>query len=100
MNEPHQTIPVEVAYARPEYQIVIRLEVYPGVSVLEAVRLSGLAEWVPTLNLATCELGVFCERVDAKRRVECGDRIEVYRPLLIDPKTALTRRVANKRMYG
>ena len=100
MNESHQAMLVEVVYARPECQIVIRLEVDPGVSVLEAVHLSGLVEWVPTLNLATCELGVFGERVDARRGTECGDRIEVYRPLLVDPKTARKRRAANKQMYG
>jgi putative ubiquitin-RnfH superfamily antitoxin RatB of RatAB toxin-antitoxin module len=79
-------IVVEVAYATPERQWLIELEVPPGTSAGEAILLSGILEEVPHLD--TTRIGVFGESVDHDHRLQAGDRVEIYRPLITDPKQA------------
>lgn len=86
---------IEVAYARPDRQWVIALTVPTGTSVRAAVQLSGLAPDCPELELAACPLGVWGHRVPDDRPVRSGDRVEIYRPLQCDPRTA--RRAAAAR---
>jgi hypothetical protein len=81
-----ERIAVEVAYATPKRQWLIELEVPAGTSVAEAIRLSGILEAVPGLD--TTHIGVFGESVERDRRLAAGDRVEVYRPLIADPKEA------------
>jgi len=82
-------ITVEVVYALPEQQPVVRLQVPVGTSVYEAARLSGLAERF-ALVLDELSLGVFSkvEKAPRERVLREGERVEIYRPLLIDPKVA------------
>ncbi|WP_248918613.1 RnfH family protein [Pseudomonas entomophila] len=87
---------IEVVYATPERQWLLACEVPAGVSVSEALRLSGVAEQVPGLNLLSSPVGIFGKVVSdpAARLVEEGDRLEVYRPLLADPKEIRRQRAA------
>ncbi len=97
-------IPVEVVYALPQRQRLLQLEVEPGSSALQAVQQSGILTEFSEIDLTTASLGVFSRLLDghtlplpADYRVKPHDRIEIYRPLLVDPKQARLRRAAKKR---
>ena len=92
-------IAIEVVYATAERQWLLACEVPAGTSVSAALRLSGLAEQVPGLDLAHCPVGIFGKLVSdpAARQVQAGERLEVYRPLLVDPLEARKRRAAKAR---
>ncbi|MFO2465550.1 RnfH family protein [Pseudomonas sp. 15FMM2] len=89
-------IEIEVAYASVGRQALLALAVEPGTSLRVAVLASGILEQFPELDLANCPLGIFGKVVvDADTRSVCsGDRIEIYRPLLVDPKEVRRLRAA------
>lgn len=91
-----QGITVEVAYALPEKQKIIRLTVPAGTTVLEAAHLSGITEHFPGLDIDASNLGVFGKSVPkpAERELAEGERVEIYRPLIADPKEIRKRRAA------
>ncbi|MCO7515463.1 RnfH family protein [Pseudomonas guariconensis] len=93
---PEALVNIEVAYATAERQWLLACEVPAGTRVRDALRLSGLGEQVPGLDLASCPVGIFGKVVSdpAERTVEEGDRLEVYRPLLVDPKEVRRQRAA------
>ncbi len=82
---------IEVAYALPERQRVVEIEVAPGTSARVAARQSGLdAEF--DLDLDSVPLGVWGQPVDDAHVLSDGDRLELYRPLLMDPREMRRRR--------
>lgn len=83
---------VAVAYALPERQVVATLRVAGGTSVDEAIRQSGILRQFPEIDLATCKVGIFGKSVPHDQLLNDGDRVEIYRPLLIDPKEARRQR--------
>lgn len=85
---------IEVACALPSRQAVVALTVAPGTTAREAVRASGIGVRFPEIDVANCALGVWGETVADAHRVADGDRVEVYRPLRIDPREARRRRAA------
>lgn len=89
-------ISVEVAYARPDKQKILKVEIEPGTSLSEVVRLSGIVETFPEINVDDMKLGIFGKAVRAAdtEMARDGDRIEIYRPLIIDPKQARADRAA------
>lgn len=81
-------ISVEVAYALPDKQKLIALQVAPGTTMFDAVQQSGIAGHFPELDIEHVTMGIF-SKVEASpktRVLEAGERVEIYRPLLIDPK--------------
>ncbi|MBT8441918.1 MAG: RnfH family protein [Gammaproteobacteria bacterium] len=88
-------IAVEVAYARPDIQRLIELIVPAQTSVREALELSGIGDGFDEIDTATCAVGVFGRAVDDDYVLRPGDRIEIYRPLHIDPRAARRARAAN-----
>lgn len=82
---------VTVVYCTPQRQHQLRVEVPAGSTLREAVAASGLIEREPALAGRPLDLGVFSRPRSADAAVREGDRIEVYRPLTVDPK--LARRV-------
>jgi putative ubiquitin-RnfH superfamily antitoxin RatB of RatAB toxin-antitoxin module len=88
---------VEVAYAGPTGQAVVALDVPAGTTVEQAVRASGLPARFPEIDRSRQALGVFGERVSPDRLLEEGDRVEIYRPLIADPKEARRRKAARAR---
>ncbi|NID14953.1 RnfH family protein [Luteibacter yeojuensis] len=86
-------IVVEVAYAGPEGQVVIPLAVPDGATAWDAVQLArtGLPSGVTP---DPGRLGIFSKKVPAGRVLEEGDRVEIYRPLILDPMEARRRRAA------
>ena len=79
-------IEVEVAYATPEKQLILKVEVPVGTTAAEAVRLSGIEEHFPEIELGGNPLGIFGKKVKPTRELESGERVEIYRPLTADPK--------------
>ncbi|WP_302140278.1 RnfH family protein [Halomonas alkalicola] len=95
-------IAVEVAFALPGHQAVVALSVPLGTTASEAVVLADLPGRFPELPAETFEqpdLGIFGRRLrePASHRLRAGDRVELYRPLTIDPKQARLARAAEKR---
>lgn len=86
MAEP--MIRVEVVYAAVDRQELLALDVPVGTTVRAAAIASGMAARFPDLDLAQCPLGVFGKLVGdpEQRELEAGDRVEIYRSLLADPK--------------
>jgi putative ubiquitin-RnfH superfamily antitoxin RatB of RatAB toxin-antitoxin module len=85
---------VEVAYATPEKQVILECEAEAGMTVREVVMHSGIGQHFPEIRLADCELGVFGKIVAADYELSDGDRIEIYRPLIADPKEIRRQRAA------
>lgn len=69
-----------------------RAEVAPRATAGEVIQASGLLEQHPELSLESLSVGVYSRRVSLDSTVEPGDRVEVYRPLLCDPKESRRRR--------
>lgn len=95
------TVAIEVACALPERQLVVELDVAPGTTALEAVALAGIAETFPEVNVDPARIGVHGRLLGTRGLppaalypVREGDRVEVYRSLLADPRTARRRRAA------
>ena len=89
-------IEVEVVYAQAGEQRLLCLRVPAGTTVREAAERSGMAAHFPGLDLATCPLGIFGKAVSKpqERVLEEGERVEIYRPLLADPKEVRKQRAA------
>jgi hypothetical protein len=85
---------VEVAYARPDEQVILPVCVPAGTTVEQAIRQSGLLVRFPEIDLASCKAGVFGKVCRLEAALEAGDRVEVYRPLIADPKEARKQRAA------
>ncbi|KAA0876477.1 RnfH family protein [Nitrincola tapanii] len=89
---------VEVAYALPDEQKIVRLNVKEDCTVYEAVILSRIFESFPQIQPETDPMGIFGKAVkDPKTTLlNPGDRVEIYRPLLADPKEIRARKAAEK----
>lgn len=79
-------VAIEVAYATAQQQIIVELNVPPGTTLHAAIEQSGILVLFPEIDLATAAVGVFSEVRSLDSLVANGDRIELYRPLLLDPK--------------
>lgn len=105
LRESSEHITVEVVYASVQEQKLIELQVPRGTSALDAVRLSKMAQYFPEIDLAQLDLGVFAKPLDGKGRplpqdyiLQAEDRVEIYRPLTIDPMQARLARAEEKRL--
>lgn len=90
-------ITVEVAYATPEKQQIFVVQVPEGSSIETAIDRSGVLEVFPEIDLLQQKVGVFGKRRNLSDIVRAGERIEIYRPLLIDPKEARRKRAEQKK---
>lgn len=92
-------ITVEVAYALPHQQKIISLLVEPGTSALQAVERSEIVKFFPEIDIASAKMGIFGQSLGTKgldtaagHVLQHGDRVEIYRPLIVDPKDARRKR--------
>ena len=81
-----RSITVELAHARPEKQVLLSLQVSPGTKLIEAIEQSSLREEFPDLRIDADCVGIFSRKVGLDYVLKAGDRIEIYRPLIADPK--------------
>lgn len=89
-----EMILVEVAYALPEQQVLLSLEVAPGTTLLEAIRHSGILEHFPEIDLDRNKVGIWSKVRDPDFVLREGDRVEIYRPLIADPKQVRKERAS------
>lgn len=95
---PEIYIQVDVAYATPEKQLVVPVKLKAGASAYDAVVQSGIASKFPELDIDAATLGIFgkTERNPKERVLLDGERVEIYRPLIADPKEVRKKRAAAK----
>ena len=90
MNPP--TIQVEVVYALPGAQPLLQVQLAEGATVSDAIRASGVLENFPDIDLAKNKVGIFSKLVKLDEVVRDKDRVEIYRPLIADPKEVRRKR--------
>jgi hypothetical protein len=88
------SIRVEVAYAKQDNQALIELDVAPGSTVQEAINRSGILERFPEIDLNENKVGIFGKLARLDTQLNKGDRVEIYRPLIADPKEQRKKRAA------
>jgi putative ubiquitin-RnfH superfamily antitoxin RatB of RatAB toxin-antitoxin module len=87
-----RTLNVEVAYALPHVQMLVPLNVPEGTTVEKAVRLSGVLEKFPEIDLEKAKVGIWNKAAELTAVLREKDRIEIYRPLIADPKEVRRKR--------
>lgn len=87
-------ISVEVAYALPDKQALLKLQVAEGTTAAEAAELSGVTKQFAGLDLTDAKYGIFGKAIAATQKLREGDRVEIYRPLIADPKDVRKARAA------
>lgn len=85
---------VEVAYAKPEKQMILTLKVAPGTTAEQAIIASGILQKFPEIDLAANKVGIFGKMVKPDTELREKDRVEIYRPLIADPKEVRRQRAA------
>lgn len=85
-------ITVEVIHVGATGQVLHRIKLPVGSTVMQAIEASGITEMLPDGVLDPRRLGIFARKVSPDQQVHDGDRIEIYRPLLLDPMEARRRR--------
>jgi putative ubiquitin-RnfH superfamily antitoxin RatB of RatAB toxin-antitoxin module len=95
-----KTITVEVVFALPERQELVTVTVPSASKAGEAVDRSAIAHMFPEQDLSVCAIGVWGKLVDRDHVLQDGDRIEIYRPLFIDPREARRQLAAEGRSMG
>lgn len=85
-------INIEVVYALPHEQILLKQTVLAGTTVAEAIQASGVLHKHPEIDLASNKLGIFGKLTKADAVLRDKDRIEIYRPLIADPKEVRRKR--------
>ena len=89
-------VAVEVVYARRGEQCLVALSVAQETTVAQAVRFSGLLERYPEIDFPA-QIGIHGRVVQGATVLSDGDRIEIYRPLIAEPKQARRRRALSRR---
>ena len=91
-----RTITVDVVYANAEQQILRHVELVQGSTVMQAIDASGIVEMLPRGAVDPERLGIFSRKVSSQQIVQAGDRIEIYRPLILNPMDARRRRARQR----
>ena len=77
---------IEVVLAMPEKQELLTLDLTAGATVVDAIEQSGIVAMFDGFELDVAKVGIFGQKVTMEQVLRDGDRVEIYRPLLIDPK--------------
>lgn len=83
-----ETIHVQVAYATPERQTIINVDLSAGSNVEQAIAASGILQQFPEIDLSQQKVGIFGQVCKAEQILVDGNRVEIYRPLLQNPMDA------------
>lgn len=95
-----EQVAVEVAFALPERQTLLSLSVPLGSTVQQAIEMSGILSSYPEIKLDVNKVGIWSRTVKLDEMVKNGDRIEIYRPLIADPKDMRRRRAEKAKEEG
>jgi hypothetical protein len=93
-STPTESINVEVAYATPKKQIIRTVNIDPGTTIGAAIVQSGIMMDFPELELEDARVGLFGKAAAMTTVLFDGDRVEIYRPLIADPKEVRRKRAA------
>ena len=85
---------IEVAYANPEQQVIVTLNIHEGATVEKAIQESGLLTRFPEITECELKAGIFARACELNQPLKQGDRVEIYRHLIHDPKEARRQRAA------
>ena len=85
---------IEIAYALPKKQLIIPIKVKQGITAGEAIQLSGIVKKFPEIDLSVNQIGIFGKLTQLDHIMRERDRIEIYRPLIADPKEIRRQRAA------
>ena len=85
---------VEVAYATEAEQLILTVPARQGITVAQAIEASCIVEHFPEIDLDTVKVGIFGKAAKKDAELKPGDRVEIYRPLIADPKEARKKRAA------
>ncbi|GAB5993715.1 RnfH family protein [Aeromonas enteropelogenes] len=95
-----EQLTIEVVYALPQQQTVIELRVAPETCVLDAIEQSGIVQKHPEIDLAVNKFGIYSRPVKGSDPLQDGDRIEIYRPLIADPREMRKKRAEKAKEEG
>ncbi|WPL18531.1 hypothetical protein Thiowin_03604 [Thiorhodovibrio winogradskyi] len=90
------TIEVEVVYARQAAQTLLKVKGAPGLTAGQAIEQSGVLRARPEIDLSVNKLGIFGKPIKADQSLADGDRVEIYTPLIADPKQAKKKQAASR----
>ncbi|NVJ62134.1 MAG: RnfH family protein [Gammaproteobacteria bacterium] len=88
---------VEVTYAVPQEQFLAQVEVESDATVEDAIKASGVLERFPQIDLAQNKVGIFSKVTSLDTVLRERDRVEIYRPLIADPKEVRRKKAEEKR---
>lgn len=89
-----ERIQVEVAFAKDSEQALLAVEGEKGLTVQEAIERSGILRRFPEIDLGVNKVGVYGKVAKLDQALDAGDRVEIYLPLIADPKEARKKRAA------
>lgn len=89
---------VKVAYAQKEKQTILSVTASEGLTVEEAIEQCGILRRFPEIDLRVNRMGVFSRLARLDQVLEPGDRVEIYRPLIADPKEVRKKRAAQRKI--
>lgn len=95
-----KTLRIEVAYATPEKQTILVLDIPDNTTARAAIKLSSIKDEFPEIDLDNARLGIFGKLIAEDYQLQERDRIEIYRPLLADPKEVRRRLAAEGKTMG
>lgn len=95
-----QQISIEVAYAMPQKQALLEVVIEQGTTVEQAILASGMIKRFPQIDLSKDKVGIWNRTCKLSDEPKNGDRIEVYRPLIADPKEVRRRRAEKAKDEG
>lgn len=96
MADAPDSIHVQVCYAKPDLTILRDFRVPPGTSVQGAISSSGVLQDAPEIDLTLCRVGVYGKLKALDTMLRDHDRVEIYRPLIADPKQSRRQRAEKK----
>lgn len=96
MANPEAEIRVQVCFAKPGTYVLEDLIVPAGTTAHDAIRRGRIVERFPEIDLTTCRVGIYGKLKPLDIVLRDRDRVEIYRPLLADPKESRRKRVVKK----
>lgn len=94
LNQEEEMI-IEVAYALPKEQLIVPIKMNKGATAEQAIKASGILGQFPEIDLAVNKIGLFGKLTKLDTPLRHLDRVEIYRPLIADPKEVRKQRVAD-----
>ncbi|WP_025915445.1 RnfH family protein [Herminiimonas sp. CN] len=96
MDKATGKLQVQVCFAKPDSVLLRDVLVPPGSTLQAAIEHSGILSEMPEIDLSACQVGIYAKLKTLETILRDGDRIEIYRPLIADPKESRRRRADRK----